>query len=157
MEKFERIMAFILVLAMSVFFCSCGAQESEKAPPTPLPTENTETVEEREKEAPATMPAETAAAVEDIALMFYTTEIQSEFTLVTGETVELWADVSARGAETPEVTWSSSDEESLALSFAEDKKEVSATALSAENGPVTLRLSCAGFEKDFTVYIHPGN
>lgn len=134
MELSERIASFILVLAMSIFFCSCGVEESNEAPPTELPTE-------------------TAAAVEDITLMFYTTEIESEFTLKVGETVELWADVAYAGAEAPEVIWSSSDDNSLAISFEEGKKEVSVTALNAENSPVILTLSCGDFEKSYTVNI----
>ena len=82
MELSERIASFILVLAMSIFFCSCGVEESKEAPPEPIPTE-------------------TVAAVEDITLMFYTTQIESEFTLKVGETVELWADVACSGTEAP--------------------------------------------------------
>ena len=85
--------------------------------------------------------------------MFYTTQIESEFTLKVGETVELWADVACSGTEAPAVTWTSSNEDCLALSFDEGKKEVSATALSAENAPVTLTLSCGDFEKSYTVHI----
>jgi len=134
MELSERIVSFILVLAMSVFFCSCGVEESSKAAPEPVTTE-------------------TAAAVEDIALMFYTTQIESEFTLKVGETVELWADLACAGAEVPEVIWSSSDDNSLAISFEEGKKEVSVTALNTENSPVILTLSCGDFEKSYTVNI----
>lgn len=154
MEMFERIVAFILVLVMSVFFCSCGVEEVETAPPTPMPTENMLAVEETEKTTPTEMPAETEPAeVVDITLMFYTTPIVSEFTLLAGETAELWADVICDGDLIPEVTWTSSDEDSLRLSFDGSKKEVAVTALNAENGPVTLTLSCGDFEKNYTVYI----
>lgn len=136
MELSERIASFILVLAMSIFFCSCSVEESNEAPPEPVPTET-----------------ENVSAVEDITLMFYTTQIDSEFTLKVGETVELWADVACSGIEAPELTWTSSNEDSLALRFDGGKKEISATALSAENTPVTLTLSCGGFEKSYTVHI----
>jgi hypothetical protein len=93
-------------------------------------------------------------AVDDIKLMFYTTELQSEFTLRAGESVELWADII--GDTGAELRWSSSNEESLRLSFDETKKEVSATALSAANQPVILTLSCGDFEKTYTVHIRGG-
>ncbi len=134
MKLTERIASFILILAMSILLCSCGVKESNEAPPTPLPTEN-------------------AAVVEDISLMFYTTQIESEFSLMVGEMVELWTDVACSDAEAPEVTWTSSNEDGLALSFEEGKKEVSAIALSAEENPVMLTLSCGEVEKNYTVHI----
>lgn len=137
MELFERVVAFILVLAMSIFFCSCAATENEKASNTPLPVEEL-----------------TEAEVQDITLMYYTTPVASEFTLNVGETAEFWADVICGDGAIPEVTWSCSDGESLALSLERDKKEVGITALSAENGPATLTVSCGEVEKNYTVHIH---
>ena len=140
MKIHERITAFILILAMSIFFSSCAAEESAEPAASPAPTA-----------APESTPE---AVVEDIKLMFYTTEMKGNLTAMVGERIELWAEPVSVSENLP-VEWKSSNENSLRLEVGDEPNKIVAEVLSTENSPVMLTVSCGDFEKSYPVYIKP--
>ena len=137
MKIYNRIGAFILVLAMSLLFCSCGGAEPETAVKT---TEN---------------PTETAAPAEDIKLMYYTVEIWGDMTAMVGESIELHAEVISDKYDESLVEWESSCESSLSIEPGEKANEAALKVLSTEKSPVLLTVSCGDIKKVFPVYIRP--
>lgn len=144
MKIYERIFALVLVLAMSVLLCSCAATEGVNSAPM---------VEEAAVTAEPQPETEAQPVVEDIKLMYYTTELEGDLMAMVGERIELWAEpVSA--SEGLSVEWESSNEASLRLKEA-GPNAVVAEVLSTEKSPVMLTVSCGDFKKVYPVYIKP--
>lgn len=139
MKIYERFFALMLVMAMSVLLCSCAVAESGNTAP------------EVEKIAAAT--AKPQPVVEDIKLMYYTTELDGNLTAMVGERIELWAEP-VSGSEGLAVEWKSSCEDSLRLEET-GPNAVVAEVLSTEKSPVMLTVFCGDFEKSYPVYIKP--
>lgn len=137
MKKYEKMAIFILVLAVSMVFCSCGEATPENVVQATDP------------------PTETAAPTGDIKLMFYTTEIEDNMTAMVGESIELHAEVISDKYDENSVEWKSSCESSLSLEVGDKPNQVVAKVLSTEKSPVMLTLSCGDIERVFPVYIKP--
>ena len=137
MKKYEKMAIFILVLAVSMMFCSCGDATPENVVQATEP------------------PTETAAPTGDIKLMFYTTEIEDNMTAMVGESIELHAEVISDKYDENSVEWESSCESSLSIEPGEKANETALKVLSTEKSPVMLTVSCGDIKKVFPVYIRP--
>ena len=137
MKKYEKMAIFILVLAVSMMFCSCGEATPENVVQATEP------------------PTETAAPTGEIKLMFYTTEIEDNMTAMVGESIELHAEVISDKYDENSVEWESSCESSLSLEVGDKPNQVVAKVLSTEKSPVMLTVSCGDIKKVFPVYIKP--
>jgi hypothetical protein len=94
--------------------------------------------------------------VEGIRVMFYTTELQTEFTMTVGEVLDLTAQVMPLTLENAKVTWTSANEDCLVIEST-DNLSATLTCVGDIAGGVKMTVSCGNFEKTLTVYCRPAN
>ena len=92
--------------------------------------------------------------VEGIRVMFYTTELQTEFTMTVGEVLDLTAQVMPLTLENAKVTWTSANEDYLVIEST-DNLSATLTCVGDIAGGVKMTVSCGTFEKTLTVYCRP--
>ena len=92
--------------------------------------------------------------VEGIRVMFYTTELSTEFTMTVGEVLDLTAQVMPLTLENAKVTWTSSNEDYLTIQST-DNLSATLTCVGDIAGGVKMTVSCGNFEKTLTVYCRP--
>lgn len=106
-------------------------------------------------EAPPTPQPTPTPTVESIRIMYYTTPIETEFTMREGDApIVLTAQVLPLTIQGVKVTWTSSNEEILKVT-ATDDLTCSVEILGTNNGGVKLTAECLGVTKDLTVYCRP--
>ena len=88
--------------------------------------------------------------------MFYTTEIQNEFTMRVGEVLDLTAQVMPLTLEGAKVTWTSANEDYLQIQSTGDLS-ATFTCVGDVAGGVKMTVSCGNFTKEFTVYCRPAD
>ncbi len=109
------------------------------------------------EEAPTPPPTPTPN-VEGLRVMFYTTEIQSDFTIWVGESeeIDLTVQVMPMTLQGLTVDWKSGNPDILKV---EKTDEYAVHVAAVDDGSLpkstTLTLTCAGFEKQLTVYVRP--
>ena len=92
--------------------------------------------------------------VEGIRVMFYTTELQTEFTMAVGEVLDLTAQVMPLTLENAKGTWTSANEDYLVIEST-DNLSATLTCVGDIAGGVKMTVSCGNFEKTLTVYCRP--
>ena len=92
--------------------------------------------------------------VEGIRVMFYTTELQTEFTMTVGEVLDLTAQVMPLTLENAKVTWTSANEDYLVIEST-DNLSATLTCVGDIAGGVKMTVSCGNYEKTLTVYCRP--
>ena len=92
--------------------------------------------------------------VEGIRVMFYTTELSTEFTMTVGEVLDLTAQVMPLTLENAKVTWTSANEDYLVIEST-DNLSATLTCVGDIAGGVKMTVSCGNYEKTLTVYCRP--
>jgi len=107
-----------------------------------------------ENEIPkASMPSERVAVPTELKIMFYTTELEKEITLMVGEEIEIHARTydQKKALDNVAVTWSSSDEDSIVITPL-DNCSAKLSVLKESEEVVTLTSSCMGVQKELLVH-----
>ena len=107
-----------------------------------------------ENEIPkASIPSESVAVPTELKIMFYTTELEKEITLMVGEEIEIHARAydQKQALDNVAVTWSSSDEDSIVITPL-DNCSAMLSALKESEEAVTLTASCMGVQKNLSVH-----
>ena len=130
---FGLILVTAVVLAVIVMVTtSLEGADVKQPPPTPTPT------------------------VEGLRVMFFTTEIQNDFTIWVDDPIDLTVQVMPLTLQGLQVSWQSSNPEILTI---ERTDEYAVHVECHDNGSLPssckLTLTCAGFEKELTVYCRP--
>ncbi|MBR4394646.1 MAG: hypothetical protein IKT07_11595 [Oscillospiraceae bacterium] len=88
--------------------------------------------------------------------MFYTTEIQTDFTIWVDDPIDLTVQVMPMTLQGLRVDWKSSNEDILKITKT-DEYAVHVECLDNGSLPSTAKitLTCAAFEKELTVYCRP--
>ena len=107
-------------------------------------------------DVPPTDPPTPPPAVEGIRVMFYTTEIENEFTMRVGETVDLTAQVMPMTLEGVQVTWTSANEDYLVIT-SNDNTSCTCECIADIAGGVKMTVSAGNFSKELTVYLRPAD
>jgi len=157
--KWQMIFGLILVAAviLAVIVMVTGSlegadvQQQATSITPPVVTEYVPVIEE----APTPPPTPTPN-VEGLRVMFYTTEIQTDFTIWVDDDIDLTVQVMPNTLQGLKVDWKSGNEEILQV---EKTDEYAVHVKCVDNGSLpsstTLTLTCAGFEKELTVYCRP--
>lgn len=144
------ILAVIVMVTTSLEGMDSAQQSSIKITP-PVATEYVPQIESAPTASPTPPPQ-----VEGIRVMFYTNEIQEDFTMKVGEVLDLTAQVMPLTLEGAKVTWTSSNEDYLVIESTDDLS-ATLTCVGDVAGGVKMTVSCNNFEKQFTVYCRPAN
>ena len=148
------VIAVILAVIVMVTTSLDGIDSQQQNNITITPPVATEYVPQIET-AP-TPPPTPPPQVEGIRVMYYTTEMQGEFTMRVGEVLDFTAQVMPLTLEGAKVTWTSSNEDCLKI---ESTGDLSATfsCIGDIAGGVKMTVSCGNYEKDIMVYCRPAD
>ena len=143
------ILAVVVMVTTSLEGADVKQQTTSITPP--VVTEYVPVIEE----APTPPPTPTPN-VEGLRVMFYTTEIQTDFTLWVDDDIDLTVQVMPLTLQGLKVDWKSSNEDILKVEKT-DEYAVHVSAIDDGSLPKSakLTLTCAGFEKELTVYVRP--
>ncbi len=144
------ILAVIVMVTTSLEGMDSAQQSNVKITP-PVVTDYVPEIESAPTPSPTPIPQ-----VEGIRVMFYTTEIQEEFTMKVGEVLDLTAQVMPLTLEGAKVTWTSSNEDYLVIESTDDLS-ATLTCVGDIAGGVKMTVSCGNFEKQLTVYCRPAD
>jgi hypothetical protein len=101
---------------------------------------------------------DSASMAENIRVMFYNTEIQRDFTIWAGNPIDLTVQIAPITLQTLSIEWECSDPEILSV---QRKNDYTLHVECHDNGNLptacTLTLTCAGFQKELTVYCRPAS
>jgi hypothetical protein len=128
-----------------------SAQQSNTQITPPVATAYVPEIESAPTPSPTPPPQ-----VEGIRVMFYTTEIQNEFTMRVGEVLDLTAQVMPLTLEGAKVTWTSANEDYLQIQSTGDLS-ATFTCVGDIAGGVKMTVSCGNFTKELTVYCRPAD
>ena len=143
------VLAVIVMVTSSLEGADVKQQTTSITPP--VVTEYVPVIEE----APTPPPTPTPN-VEGLRVMFYTTEIQTDFTIWVDDPIDLTVQVMPLTLQGLKVDWKSGNEDILKV---EKTDEYAVHVEAVDDGSLpkstTLTLTCAGFEKQLTVYVRP--
>ena len=143
------VLAVIVMVTTSLEGADVKQQTTSITPP--VVTEYVPVIEA----APTPEPTPTPT-VEGLRVMFYTTEIATDFTLWVDDDIDLTVQVMPLTLQGLKVDWKSSNESILKV---EKTDEYAVHVAAVDDGSLpkstTLTLTCAGFEKQLTVYVRP--
>ena len=143
------VLAVIVMVTTSLEGADVKQQSTAITPP--VVTEYVPVIEE----APTPEPTPTPN-VEGLRVMFYTTEIQNDFTIWVDDPIDLTVQIMPMTLSGLRVDWKSSNEDILKV---EKTDEYAVHVECLDNGSLPssckLTLTCAGFEKELTVYCRP--
>ena len=145
------ILAVVVMVTTSLEGADVKQQTTSITPP--VVTEYVPVIEE----APTPPPTPTPN-VEGLRVMFYTTEIGTDFTIWVGESeeIDLTVQVMPLTLQGLKVDWKSGNTDILTV---EKTDEYAVHVAAHDDGRLpkstTLPLTCAGFEKQLTVYVRP--
>ena len=145
------ILAVVVMVTTSLEGADVKQQTTSITPP--VVTEYVPVIEE----APTPPPTPTPN-VEGLRVMFYTTEIGNDFTIWVGESeeIDLTVQVMPLTLQGLKVDWTSGNPDILTV---EKTDEYAVHVAAHDDGSLpkstTLTLTCAGFEKQLTVYCRP--
>lgn len=146
------VVAVILAVIVMVSTSLEGIDSSTSSGTTitpPVATEYVPIIETAPTEPPTPPPA-----VEGIRVMFYTTEIESDFTMHVGESLDLTAQVMPLTLEGVRVNWSSANEDCLIVTANEDMG-CTCQCVGDIAGGVKMTVSAGNFSKELIVYCRP--
>ncbi|MCR5576245.1 MAG: hypothetical protein K6F56_04480 [Oscillospiraceae bacterium] len=143
------VLAVVVMVTTSLEGADVKQQTTSITPP--VVTEYVPVIEA----APTPEPTPTPT-VEGLRVMFYTTEIATDFTLWVDDPVDLTVQVMPLTLQGLKVDWKSSNEDILQVEKT-DEYAVKVSAVDDGSLPKSakLTLTCAGFEKELTVYVRP--
>ena len=143
------ILAVIVMVTTSLEGADVKQQGTAITPP--VVTEYVPVIEE----APTPEPTPTPN-VEGLRVMFYTTEIQTDFTIWVDDPIDLTVQVMPLTLQGLKVDWKSSNPDILKVEKT-DEYAVHVECIDDGNLPASckLTLTCAAFEKELTVYCRP--
>ena len=152
---FGLILVAAVILAVIVMVTSslegADVQQRGTAITPPVVTQYVPVIEE----APTPEPTPTPN-VEGLRVMFYTTEIGEDFTIWVDDPIDLTVQVMPLTLQGLRVDWESSNTDILTV---EKTDEYAVHVECHDNGDLPssckLKVSCAGFEKEITVYCRP--
>lgn len=139
------ILAVIVMVSTSLEGADVASSGTTITPP--VVTDYVPIIEEAPTEPPTPPPA-----VENIRLLFYNTEIATDFTMRVGEKLDLTAQVMPLTLTDVSVKWTSGNTDYLIVNST-DAMNATVECIGAVSGGVKLTLSCGNFSKDFTVYL----
>ena len=143
------VLAVIVMVTTSLEGADVKQQTTVITPP--VVTEYIPPIEE-----PPTPPPTPTPTVEGLRVMFFTTEIQNDFTIWVDDPIDLTVQVMPLTLQGLQVSWRSSNPEILTV---ESTDEYAVHVECHDNGSLPssakLTLTCAGFEKELTVYCRP--
>ena len=143
------VLAVIVMVTTSLEGADVKQQSTAITPP--VVTEYVPVIEE----APTPEPTPTPN-VEGLRVMFYTTEIQTDFTIWVDDPIDLTVQVMPLTLQGLKVDWKSSNPDILKV---EKTDEYAVHVECIDNGSLPasckLTLTCAAFEKELTVYCRP--
>ena len=143
------VLAVIVMVTTSLEGADVKQQTTSITPP--VVTEYVPVIEE----APTPPPTPTPN-VEGLRVMFYTTEIQTDFTIWVDDPIDLTVQVMPLTLQGLKVDWKSGNEDILKV---EKTDEYAVHVEAVDDGSLpkstTRTLTCAGFEKQLTVYVRP--
>ena len=143
------VLAVIVMVTTSLEGADVKQQSTAITPP--VVTEYVPVIEE----APTPEPTPTPN-VEGLRVMFYTTEIQTDFTIWVDDPIDLTVQVMPLTLQGLKVDWKSSNPDILKVEKT-DEYAVHIECIDDGNLPASckLTLTCAAFEKELTVYCRP--
>ena len=143
------VLAVIVMVTTSLEGADVKQQTTSITPP--VVTEYVPVIEA----APTPEPTPTPT-VEGLRVMFYTTEIQTDFTLWVDDDIDLTVQVMPLTLQGLKVDWKSSNPDILSVEKT-DEYAVHVAAIDDGTLPKSakLTLTCAGYEKELTVYVRP--
>ena len=143
------VLAVIVMVTTSLEGADVKQQSTAITPP--VVTEYVPVIEE----APTPEPTPTPN-VEGLRVMFYTSEIQTDFTIWVDDPIDLTVQVMPLTLQGLKVDWKSSNEDILKVEKT-DEYAVHVECIDDGNLPASckLTLTCAGFTKELTVYCRP--
>lgn len=143
------VLAVIVMVTTSLEGADVKQQSTAITPP--VVTEYVPVIEE----APTPEPTPTPN-VEGLRVMFYTTEIQTDFTIWVDDPIDLTVQVMPLTLQGLTVDWKSSNPDILKVEKT-DEYAVHVECIDDGNLPASckLTLTCAAFEKELTVYCRP--
>ena len=143
------VLAVIVMVTTSLEGADVKQQSTAITPP--VVTEYVPVIEE----APTPEPTPTPN-VEGLRVMFYTTEIQTDFTIWVDDPIDLTVQVMPMTLTGLKVDWKSSNPDILKVEKT-DEYAVHVECIDDGNLPASckLTLTCAAFEKELTVYCRP--
>ena len=143
------VLAVVVMVTTSLEGADVKQQTTSITPP--VVTEYVPVIEA----APTPEPTPTPT-VEGLRVMFYTTEIATDFTLWVDDDIDLTVQVMPLTLQGLKVDWKSSNESILKVEKT-DEYAVHVSAIDDGSLPKSakLTLTCAGFEKELTVYVRP--
>jgi hypothetical protein len=143
------VLAVVVMVTTSLEGADVKQQTTSITPP--VVTEYVPVIEA----APTPEPTPTPT-VEGLRVMFYTTEIATDFTLWVDDDIDLTVQVMPLTLQGLKVDWKSSNEDILKVEKT-DEYAVHVSAIDDGSLPKSakLTLTCAGFEKELTVYVRP--
>ena len=143
------VLAVIVMVTTSLDGADVKQQSTAITPP--VVTEYVPVIEE----APTPEPTPTPN-VEGLRVMFYTTEIQNDFTIWVDDPIDLTVQVMPLTLQGLTVDWKSSNPDILKVEKT-DEYAVHVECIDDGNLPASckLTLTCAAFEKELTVYCRP--
>ena len=145
------VLAVIVMVTTSLEGADVKQQQTVITPP--VVTEYIPPIEE-----PPTPPPTPTPTVEGLRVMFYTTEIQSDFTIWVGESeeIDLTVQVMPLTLQGLKVDWKSGNPDILKVEKT-DEYAVHVSCIDDGSLPksTTLTLTCAAYEKTLTVYCRP--
>ena len=143
------VLAVIVMVTTSLEGADVKHQTTAITPP--VVTEYIPPIEE-----PPTPPPTPTPTVEGLRVMFFTTEIQNDFTIWVDDPIDLTVQIMPMTLSGLQVDWKSSNEDILKV---EKTDEYAVHVECIDNGSLPssckLTLTCAGFEKELTVYCRP--
>lgn len=153
---FGLILVVAVILAVIVMVTSSlegmdSAQQNNVTITPPVVTDYIPEIESAPTPSPTPPPQ-----VEGIRVMFYTTEMEEEFTMRVGEVLDFTAQVMPLTLEGAKVTWTSANEDCLQI---EPTGDLSATFTCVGDiaGGVKMTVACNNYEKTLTVYCRPAD
>ncbi len=143
------VLAVIVMVTTSLEGADVKQQTTVITPP--VVTEYVPQIEE-----PPTPPPTPTPTVEGLRVMFFTTEIQTDFTIWVDDPIDLTVQVMPLTLQGLQVNWESSNPDILTV----DKTDEYAVHIEChDDGSLPksckLTLTCAGFQKELTVYCRP--
>ncbi len=152
---FGLILVAAVVLAVIVMVTTSlegtDVQQQKTVITPPVVTEYVPQIEE-----PPTPPPTPTPTVEGLRVMFFTTEIQNDFTIWVDDPIDLTVQVMPLTLQGLQVEWKSSNENILTV---QSTDEYAVHVECHDDGTLPkscqLTLTCAGFQKELTVYCRP--
>jgi hypothetical protein len=143
------VLAVIVMVTTSLEGADVKQQKTVITPP--VVTEYIPPIEE-----PPTPPPTPTPTVEGLRVMFFTTEIQTDFTIWVNDPIDLTVQVMPLTLQGLSVEWRSSNPDILQIEQT-DEYAVHVTCVDDGSLPKSckLTLTCAGYEKELTVYCRP--